>query len=273
MKKMKLKSLILAIPLLLACNQAENSSLSSVENRKDSVKTQKQPVIEYRDISKNHLLGKIKPEKDSAFTEIDVPVANRAGLYLRKEALDSFKRMREAAAEEGIDLRIISAFRSFNYQKWIWDSKFDGRRKSGGKNMLNTYPDPKNRVDAILNYSAMPGTSRHHWGTDIDINSVNTSYFLTGKGKEVYNWLRENAEEFGYCQVYTADREDGYNEEHWHWSYLPLANDYMHNFSEKVTYEDIKGFSGSEYARELEVISRYVLGNINADCMINLRQN
>ncbi len=266
----KIKSFFLIIPVLMACNSAgiENSANDQDSVSSDSLQNSPEATVEYPDIPAEYLTGRIKAEKDTLFTEIEVPVANRGGLYLRKEALDAFEGMREAAAEDGINLQIISAFRSFNYQKWIWDSKFDGRRKSGGKNMLNEFPDPKDRVDAILNYSAMPGTSRHHWGTDIDINSVNTSYFLSGKGKEVYEWLVKNAKKFGYCQVYTSGREDGYNEEHWHWSYLPLANDYMHNFKEKITYDDIQGFSGSQYAKELDVIKRYVLGNINPDCSI-----
>lgn len=258
--------LISIIPMLLSCNpQSTNinhDSHDSTKTSKDTLKTA-EPLKSFPTIDKKYLLGHVNEKKDSLFVEIPVPVANRAGLYLRKEALKAFQEMRDAAKEEGVHLKILSAYRSFNYQKWIWNSKFEGKRKSGGRNMLSSYPDPKERVEAILNYSAMPGTSRHHWGTDIDINSVNTSYFQSGKGKKVYDWLVENAAKYGYYQVYTAGRKDGYNEEHWHWSYMPLAEQYYYNFSKTVTYEDIKGFKGSEYARELDVINRFVLNNIN----------
>ena len=49
----------------------------------------------------------------------------------------------------------------------------------------------------------MPATSRHHWGTDMDINSVEDDYFKDGKGKKVYRWLVENASKYGFCQVYS----------------------------------------------------------------------
>ncbi|MFW6020428.1 MAG: M15 family metallopeptidase [Bacteroidales bacterium] len=221
----------------------------------------------YMDIEKKFLLGQIKPEQYDHFAEVPVPLANRNGLYLRKKALESFKRMHQAAGKEDIQLQIISAFRSFTHQKWIWDSKYNGQKKSGGKNMAKQFPDPRKRVQAILNYSAMPGTSRHHWGTDIDINKLNNSYFESGKGKSEYEWLKKNAHNFGFYQTYTANRQDGYNEEKWHWSYVPLSKDFCYNYEKKISYEDIEGFKGSEHAKDLNVIDRYVLSNINPDCM------
>jgi D-alanyl-D-alanine carboxypeptidase len=55
----------------------------------------------------------------------------------------------------------------------------------------------------IMNYSAMPQASRHHWGTDVDINSVEPEYFESGQGLKEYTWLQENAWKFGFCQPYT----------------------------------------------------------------------
>lgn len=266
---MRILLLILLIPLLSYCNTPEAghtpSDKDSIDTKESTVK-QKPSTPEYKNIDKAHLLGHIKAAKDTLFQEIPVPIANREGLYIQKSVLKAFRKMRNAAKNDGVHIKIISAYRSFNYQKWIWDSKFDGRRKSGNKNMLSSYPDPFKRVEAILNYSAMPGTSRHHWGTDIDINSVNTSYFETAKGKKVYEWLTNHAHEYGFCQTYTAGREDGYNEEQWHWSYLPLAKHYYHNFAKKITYKDISGFKGSKFAKELNVIQRFVLNNINPEC-------
>jgi len=72
------------------------------------------------------------------------------------------------------------------------------------------------------------GTSRHHWGTDIDLNSFNNKYFESGKGKKIYDWLTSNASSFGFCQPYTPKgdhRPHGYNEEKWHWSYQPVSQD------------------------------------------------
>ncbi|MFO8087113.1 MAG: M15 family metallopeptidase [Bacteroidales bacterium] len=238
-------------------NTAGKDTLQNVNKVEEVVKS-------YPDISKDMLLGKIKPQnQDSLFAKIPVPMANRADLYLRREALQAFKEMRQAAKNDGIELTIISAFRSFTYQRWIWNSKFQGQRLSGGENMAKKYPDPKDRVEGILKYSAMPGTSRHHWGTDIDINSLNSAYFKTGKGAKVYQWLQQNAGSYGFFQTYTDNRKDGYQTEEWHWSYVPLAKSYLYNFSQKITYEDITGFEGSEHAGPLNVLERFVLKNIN----------
>lgn len=64
-------------------------------------------------------------------------------------------------------------------------------------------------------YSSMPTTSRHHWGTDMDINSVEPEYFESGQGLLEYNWLKANAHKFGFCQPYSpkddGSRTQGYN--------------------------------------------------------------
>ncbi|MFO8053622.1 MAG: D-alanyl-D-alanine carboxypeptidase family protein [Bacteroidales bacterium] len=264
---------ILLIPFLLSCNPPESEETGKA-GKAERMGPEDAPTYdevledppEYRDIEKSRLLGKIRPQSDSLFVEVPVPAANREGLFLRSEALEAFLKMRQAAKEDGIALKIISAFRSFNHQKWLWENKFTGKQNSGGKNMASAYPDPRERTKNILNYSAMPGTSRHHWGTDVDINSLNPEYFQNGKGKQEYNWLKENAAGYGFYQPYTANREGGYSEEHWHWSYMPLAGHYYYNFREKISYKDIQGFEGSRFAPELKVIERHVLSNINPAC-------
>ncbi|MCF8219382.1 MAG: M15 family metallopeptidase [Bacteroidales bacterium] len=264
-----IRFLLLFAPLLFSCQESTQSVHENQNNvAQTAVKdTSTEQTINYQDIEKKFLLGQIKPQQNDQFVEIPVPIANRENLYMQKQALESFQKMQKTASKENIQLQIISAFRSFTHQKWIWNSKFNGKRRSGGKNMAKEFPDPQKRVQAILNYSAMPGTSRHHWGTDIDINNLNNSYFESGKGKTEYEWLKKNAHKFGFYQTYTANREDGYNEEKWHWSYTPLAKDFSYNYKKKISYADIKGFKGSEHAQDLKVIERYVLNNINNECM------
>lgn len=227
----------------------------------DALMTQPLPHI-----PRSSLLGTFHPADDSLFVEIPVPCANRPGLYLRREAYTAFCAMRQDAREQGIELFILSAFRSFGTQKKIWDAKFYGTRTSDGQNMLSSYPNPRDRVEAILNYSAMPGTSRHHWGTDIDINSVNPDFFRQGKGEEVYLWMQTNASRYGFVQVYTPQRTDGHKNEPWHWSYLPLSKPFYQAYKATIDYDDIKGFAGAQYAPELDVINRFVLENINEAC-------
>ena len=103
----------------------------------------------------------------------------------------------------------------------------------------------------------MPSTSRHHWGTDIDINSLEPSYFEGGKGLQEYQWLVANAPSYGFCQVYSEmgpERPYGYQEEKWHWSYLPISKPLTAAYAQKITDQDIGGFMGAESAPMIEVV-------------------
>lgn len=217
----------------------------------------------------NYIMGKFNPEKHDDFVLIDQKYADRGGLYLRKEVYEAFLNMREAAAKEGISMTIRSATRNFDYQKGIWERKWTGaRRLSSGENAAKAFPDPKDRALEILKYSSMPGTSRHHWGTDMDLNAFNNEYFETGPGQKLYAWMQAHAAEYGFCQPYSPkgeERPHGYNEEKWHWSYLPTAQPLTALAKASLSNNDIEGFKGAEAAEEIDVVRKYVLG-INQDC-------
>lgn len=200
------------------------------------------------------LLGKIDPAKDSAFALIERQHSSKSNIYLRKEAYEAFRKMHIAALKEGVTLTIISATRTFSAQKAIWEKKWVRPEYKG-------WPDEK-RITDIMKYSSMPGTSRHHWGTDIDMNALENNYFSSGAGKKTYEWLKANAHFYGFYQTYTAKDKGrtGYEEEKWHWSYMPLAQPMLKAYKMQVTYKDITGFSGSESAEKLNIISTYVLG-------------
>jgi LAS superfamily LD-carboxypeptidase LdcB len=112
-----------------------------------------------------------------------------------------------------------------------------------------------------MRYSSMPGTSRHHWGTDLDFISVEPEDWTHGEGLRIYNWLCANAHKFGFFQPYTADpTRTGYAEERWHWSYAPLSKPYLEAYKQKITAEDITGFSGSYLVDSLNIIESHVFG-------------
>ncbi|MCF8277669.1 MAG: M15 family metallopeptidase [Flavobacteriales bacterium] len=213
------------------------------------------------------VLGKVEYAQHSEFVKIPQAYANKEGMYLRKEALDAFILMRKKAQTDGVNLTIISACRNFNHQKSIWEAKWNGSRKVGGKDLSQSIPNAAERAKEILKYSSMPGTSRHHWGTDIDVNSLSSAYFESGKGKKEYEWLRDNALEFGFCQVYSEkgnERKHGYEEEKWHWSYVPLSSRYLAYYKRNIKQTDIQGFDGAD-ALPFSEIRKYVLG-ISTDC-------
>lgn len=219
---------------------------------------------------KLYLMGKFDPSTREDFAP--VPEAYNVGgykMYLRKETLDAFSKMRESAKKDGINLSIASATRNFEYQKNLWNNKWSGYTLVEGKNLSKSIPDGLERFKKILEYSATPSTSRHHWGTDLDINNANPAYFKGKEGKKVYEWLTQNAFSFGFCQPYNLKnniRPSGYNEEKWHWSYLPLSKDFTQKYKNLIKEEDINGFQGDIQALKLNLINDYVLG-INPECI------
>jgi len=232
----------------------------------DDISTQKRKEIMQK-ISKKYLMGKFDPAKDERFTPIPAAYASKK-MYMRQEALEAFKEMHAAAKSEGVSFTIVSATRPFDAQKSIWEAKWTGNRKVDGQLLPKEVKDPKGRAIKILRWSSMPSTSRHHWGTDIDLNNLNPKYWEEGKGLEEYQWLTAHAHEYGFCQVYSEmgeDRPFGYQEEKWHWSYLPIAKSLTNAYAQKIVDKDIEGFEGAESAPMIEVVKKYVLG-INPRC-------
>lgn len=222
-------------------------------------------------IALRYLIGDVDPAADDTFARIPDKYIAGNRVWGHKDAVAAFVRMAEEAAANGYRLRIVSAFRSFSDQKTIWENKWNGKTPVGGRKLNVDLPDPKARALKILEFSSMPGTSRHHWGTDFDINALDNAYFSTREGRHVYDWLVAHASNFGFCQVYTkkgpeSGRETGYEEEKWHWSYRPVADWYLRQYPVDVGYERITGFAGAETAREIDVIDKYVRG-IDPQCV------
>ncbi len=203
-------------------------------------------------VTKEYLMGNYEPSKDVRF-EI------YKGYYLRKETLEAFIKLEKDAKKNGITLNIISATRTFSHQKRLWETKW--------KKYYSKKLGAEKTAQKVLNYSSMPTSSRHHWGTDMDIISLDPKYWLTKKGQSQYAWLTENAPKHGFCQPYSANRPTGYKEEKWHWSYKPVAQNLLKDYENKITLEDISasGFLGSQTALTLNVIEDYVFG-INQTC-------
>ncbi len=201
--------------------------------------------------AKAFVLGKFNYKEDIRFTKADRLHSVKV-LHLDKEVYQAFISMFEAAKKDSIALKIISGTRNFNEQKTIWERKWN----------IYSNLEPIKRAKKILTYSSMPSTSRHHWGTDIDLNSLSNLYFSSGKGQKEYDWLATYANDFGFYQVYTTKKNGrtGYNLEKWHWSYLPLASKYLTFYNYNISYTDINGFKGDSLAKTNKMIGNYVNG-------------
>jgi LAS superfamily LD-carboxypeptidase LdcB len=149
----------------------------------------------------------------------------------------AFLAMRQAAAADGLDLAVQSSFRDFQRQLTIWNGKFSGSRPmndAAGNRVDAGGLTPAARVDAILMWSALPGASRHHWGTDVDLidrNAILEGYQVQltrgefdagGPFAALSVWLEAHAARYGFFRPYQGVRS-GVQPEPWHFSFAPVA--------------------------------------------------
>ena len=175
----------------------------------------------------DYLLGMFNPTNNSLFSPVSsfgIDWENDYIGYIRDDVGTALAAMIQAfeADNPSISLPVVSATRNYTKQEEIWTNKWF--------NVYENITQPIDRALAILQFSSKPGTSRHHWGTDVDLYALENYYFDFGDGKVIYSWLTENAASFGFCQPYTDGRCAGYQEEKWHWSYQPLSSIFLRDW-------------------------------------------
>ena len=155
---------------------------------------------------------------------------------LHCRVVNDFVALQAAAQSAGFNLQIASGFRGFERQVMIWNRKFSGQTpcfdKQGKPHDFSSYSDTQ-KTFAILEYSALPGLSRHHWGTDFDyydptllggaqLQLIPNEYEETGVFAPLNEWLTDNMGQFGFFRPY---REDcgGVAREPWHLSHLETS--------------------------------------------------
>ena len=156
---------------------------------------------------------------------------------LHAAVVEPFLAMRAAAARTGIDLLPVSSFRDFARQRGIWNAKFRGERPvldRAGRPVNMSRLEPGKRVETILLWSALPGASRHHWGSDIDVVDGRVvaggyqpqldrpEYRRGGPFAVLSRWLAEHMRRYGFYRPYTREGI-GVQPEPWHLSFAPVS--------------------------------------------------
>lgn len=175
------------------------------------------------------------------------PLAGDGTTLVHRLLVQPFTHLQAEAAAAGIDLQPASGFRSFERQLAIWNGKAGGSRPvlddQGNALDIKALSDTE-KVFAILRWSALPGASRHHWGTDLDVwdrsavaadyrlQLTAAEYSVNGPMGGLGNWLDAvlDSGDRGFARPYLRDR-GGVGQEPWHISYLPVAR----NFERKLT--------------------------------------
>ncbi|MDO5654876.1 MAG: M15 family metallopeptidase [Flavobacteriaceae bacterium] len=224
----------------------------------------------------NSINYKLKSEQEFSVDELTgkaSPFLIGNHYKLRKETSEALETLIKDAKKVGFKPQVLSSYRNYSHQKRIWDNKFESFTK---QEKLS----PQKAIQKIIAYSTIPGTSRHHWGTDFDMvdaakgiptNPLNEKHFNPGGIYYDFKiWLNENAEKYGFFEVYTNEKgRKGFKYEPWHFSYLPIACEMMRQYMNKnlifeIRKSDIKGAS---YLND-EFISNYYKNNfldINPD--------
>jgi len=156
---------------------------------------------------------------------------------LHAQVVAPFLNLRRAALADGIDLVPLSSFRDFSRQLAIWNGKFSGERTmvdAAGRTIDVDALSASERIDAILHWSALPGASRHHWGTDVDlidrravppgyrVQLTQEEFAARGPFAPLAAWLETNAARFGFFRPFRGVIS-GVAPEPWHFSFAPLA--------------------------------------------------
>ena len=160
-------------------------------------------------VNKDFLLGNVRRQDNPLFVKVESEHTER-NIYLLFPVYEAYKKMYEVALADSVHLIITSGHRTFAEQIYEWELRWNNPRTE------TVFENETDKARFILLYRAMPGTTRHHWGTDIDLNSFELAYYQTQEGQRVYNWLMENAKNYGFYQPYTPlceKRPYGYQEE------------------------------------------------------------
>jgi LAS superfamily LD-carboxypeptidase LdcB len=198
---------------------------------------------------------------------------------LHCEAVQPFLALREAAAQAGLDVTPFSAFRDFAHQAEIWNRKFRGERP-----LYDRDGNPRDHasltedeiVQAILVWSALPGASRHHWGSEIDVYDraampegyrvklLPEEYVAGGVFERLARWLDDNLQRFGFFRPYDRDRGGVYPEP-WHISYAPVSTRAQAALSLDVisgALEDADVLGKEQVLQQLPEIYRRYVANV-----------
>jgi LAS superfamily LD-carboxypeptidase LdcB len=198
------------------------------------------------------------------------------GFQGTNKALEALSALIKAAAADGLSLAIASSYRSFERQLLIFNDKFTGKRQ-----VLDAHEKPLDlstftisaKCEAILRFSAIPGMSRHHFGTDFDIYSpsllpkgqkLQLTAWEYDKGQYFYplgQWLLENLEKYGFYRPFDGSGHIAY--EPWHISYKQEAELFIkaYEVKELIAYLRTLNFAWVPYIEEkLNSLGKSLLG-------------
>lgn len=203
------------------------------------------------------------------------------GSKLHLDACSAWRAMQKAANKDGIALAIASSYRDFYRQQLIWNKKMAGelKVKDLDNNVVPLFSlSELEQIKAILLFSALPATSRHHWGTEIDVFAPNLlpqesklqlepwEYEKDGPLYPLFMWLKTHASQFDFYFPYDQYR-NGVAAEPWHISYAPIAQKYQSQISADLVINTLSKYEISGYTtirQHIDMILSQYVNNVGA---------
>ncbi len=164
-------------------------------------------------------------------------LSTKKGQLAHPEAISALVKLQQLAEKDNLSFKVISSYRSFDEQKILWNKKFSGQRPVLDLNEtpidISALPTI-DRIHSIMLFSALPGASRHHWGSDFDIfpaaalesgyqaQLLASEFSVAGVAAELNQWLSDKLPSSAFSRPYET-YQHGIAAEPWHISYLPIA--------------------------------------------------
>ena len=218
---------IVARKVIISDGQAANSETSEISNNDNSEQSQNttnstneigtenssNTVTASNNLSllddwQIRLVNRDNPLPDDFSVELENLDASRK---FDKRAIEPLKQMICDMRDQGIkNIWAQSTYRSIEYQKGLYEKSINKYLKQG-----KSQEEAQKLTDEYIN---RPGTSEHHLGLAVDFNNVDEGFENT----KAYNWLLENASDYGFILRYPKEKEDitGIEYEPWHWRYV-----------------------------------------------------
>ena len=192
--------------------------------------------------------------------------------YFHKDIYQDYLRLKSEALQQGIELYVLSSFRSFENQLTIWNKKARGERTlldDDGNALRYADMSPNEVLFSILRWSALPGASRHHWGTDIDfvdkktwpegydVQLIPSEFNEGGHFSKFRNWFDhsiDNNNGFSFFRPYQRDLQ-GVAPEMWHLSHKDISAKLLSAYSMDLFRAHLQALDPSQIELHSEIVN------------------
>lgn len=152
--------------------------------------------------------GLVLQREPESLVEVSPARAQRRH-HLEPGAAARWAQLEVAAERDGIELKLVSAYRSVDYQAGLVRRKLE-RGES---------------IETILRVNAAPGFSEHHTGRAVDLGVAGCEPLTEAfEDTEAFRWLCAHARDWGFRMSYPRDNPHGIVYEPWHWAFVPHAD-------------------------------------------------